>query len=76
MPQSGSPELLHRFRIAVGLGSVTGPYNFASQPQAKKPKWQYQAYGMKAITVMHRLLPHMSGPKREEYLDFLAAQGF
>jgi hypothetical protein len=73
MPQSGSPALLERFWLAVGVGSITGPYNFASQTLAKQPKWQYQAYGMKAASVMERLLPYLSGPKRQKYLDWKTA---
>lgn len=71
MPQSGSSELLHRFAAAVRTGSVTGPYKYASQTLAKQPRWTFQAYGPKSEKVMERLLPYLSGPKKEKYLAYV-----
>ena len=62
------PSTLCRFLHAVKLGNVTGPYHYAKH--GFKPcseRWSYQVYGKKAHEVMQRLMPYVSGPKKERY---------
>lgn len=67
---------LDRFLAAVGVGSVTGPYDHNTK---KNPKWRphytYQAYGDKAIKVLDALWPYLSAPKREQAERVLARTG-
>lgn len=42
------------------VGSVTGPYDRSANGITKQLKWQYQAYGPKALHVMELLRPFLT----------------
>jgi hypothetical protein len=55
-------EVLERFRLAVGTGSVYGPYPRAEGKQA----WAFGAWGEKAEAVVDALWPYLGSVKREQ----------
>lgn len=58
---------LDRFLEAVGLGSVTGPYDHNTKRNPKhRPHYSYQVYGQNARLVLSALWPYLSGPKKEQ----------
>ena len=60
--QSKSPELLHRFQRAVGIGTVAGPYS-----QGWSPFWKYTARGFQSPQYVIALIWKWIGtPKREQ----------
>ena len=60
VPQKDSRPL-HRFREAVGCGSVTGPYL-----QGECEIYSWQLGGKMARPVLDTLWPYLSEPKREQ----------
>lgn len=56
--QHYDPEVLHRFVAAVGVGKVYGPYDGR--------KYSVQVVGENAETIIERLWPYLSGPKRRQ----------
>jgi hypothetical protein len=69
------PETLTRFREAVGIGSINGPYAFKKQPGAM-PFWQYAVQKKKDIDeVVSKLWPYLTEPKRAQILDALENNG-
>lgn len=58
-------EVLERFQRAVGLGSITGPYETSNTN--RHPAWHFNAFGRDAIEVMDQILPHLSSVKVEQW---------
>lgn len=56
--QQKGRETLDRFKEAMGVGSVQGPWNDGM--------YQYQTYGPKAFGVLQTLWPYLSNPKKEQ----------
>jgi hypothetical protein len=66
--QSGDCRTLERFRDAVGVGKIVGPYKFKHYP-GSKPHYTYKVQRYTdAIAVLKKLWPYMSEPKREQVL--------
>jgi len=59
--QHHDPEVLHRFRAAVGAGKVYGPYI-----NNGKQHWVFQCVGKNAGTVIEAIWPWLCGPKRKQ----------
>lgn len=57
------PTTLERFQKAVGYGNITGPY---PRKGTRKDVWVWQTTSKKAHEALNRLLPYLSGPKREQ----------
>jgi hypothetical protein len=57
-------EVLDRFRNAVGVGKVYGPYSFPSQHG--RVNHQYAIANGNSITVLDQLFPFLSSIKREQ----------
>lgn len=67
--QSGDPLVLVRFREAVGIGKVYGPYNNYNKnyKKAHQPSWVWSVSGRnKTAEVLLRLWPYLSTPKKEQ----------
>ena len=63
--QAGDPpELLNRFREAVGGGKVGGPYG--PYGTSKKPWFRHHAGDKEGREILNRLWPYLSRPKREQ----------
>lgn len=62
------PEVLHRFRAAVGVGKVYGPYSAGCRDGFKrKPKWMYKIDGFANVQAVVALLWRKLGtPKRRQ----------
>lgn len=80
--QNGGDEaraLLERFAEAVGFtGNINGPYDYAGRYEdspTKKPRFTLQAYGSRAVCVMDKLIPFMSGPKAARYAELSSLIG-
>jgi hypothetical protein len=68
-----NPEPLERFRNAVGLGKINGPY-LREHPNrlSKKPQWVYQAYGVEKVQAIAAMLWFKLGSiKREQAMTRL-----
>jgi hypothetical protein len=63
MPQI-HPEVLERFRSAVGLGKVYGPYP-ATQPN-RQPQWRYEVAGLSAKIAYEQIRPYLGSVKKEQ----------
>lgn len=59
--QNYDPEVLERFRAAVGVGKVYGPYG------GERMAFQYVAAGQAAIIAMEQIGLFLSGPKRLQW---------
>lgn len=69
--QSYSPETLWRFRAAVGVGNVTGPYGSTLERMGRY-RWQYAVTKFEdAQQVVCSLWPWLSTPKRQQAADAL-----
>ena len=64
VPQSGSalPEVLVRYQLIVGCGSVLGP----ELARERRPRWTVQSSGPKAIRVLEALWPYLGPIKRQQ----------
>jgi hypothetical protein len=52
-----SCEPLERFRVAVGIGKINGPYlHKGPNRMGKKPQWVYQAYGVEKVQAIAAML--------------------
>ena len=61
--QSYSPEVLERFKDAVGVGYVLGPYTKAGHG----PRWQFTTVKYEACQwIVIQLWPYLSGPKKDQ----------
>lgn len=61
------PEVLQRFRLAVGgIGFVTGPH---PRPAPRQDVWVYRTSGMNAQAVAAMLWPFLSSVKRAQFRD-------
>jgi hypothetical protein len=58
-------EHLERFRMAVGLGNITGPYK--GKRAHHKPMYKWQQAGKKAHVVMETLRPFLCSTKLLRY---------
>ncbi len=68
------PEVLERFRDAVGLGSVTGPHDYPSRTPNRQVQWRYCTYGTpQTRSVIELLWPYLSSVKRVQAERCLAA---
>jgi hypothetical protein len=59
------PTTLHRFRDAVGVGTVKGPYPPPRNGISKRDRWEFSVQGAAAFTAADRILPYLSGPKKQ-----------
>lgn len=57
------PEVLERFRDAVGIGNVNGPYLYAYR---KKAMYDWRVFGTKSTIVLRKLWPYLSSQKKEQ----------
>lgn len=53
--QSGTPELLYKFRQTIGFGKIHGP-STGKHKTAKKPRWAYVAGGFENMQAILSLL--------------------
>ena len=60
------PETLERFRDAVGIGSVYGPYN--QKKDKWSPFWRYTIHNKDVDAVLTLLWPFLGTVKREQAL--------
>lgn len=58
------PEVLYRFRDAVGVGKVLGPYELATG----KLMWNWYASTKPGIVALGKLWPYLSSEKRNQAL--------
>jgi len=66
------PTTLERFRRAVGMGRINGPYNYVKGNKANH--WQFNACGFHQVqAVVGRLWPFLSEPKRDQARNALLA---
>lgn len=64
--QAYSPEVLGRFRDAVGVGTVYGPYQ-SSGRQKCGPIWYFKVSTFESVqAVIAKLWPWLSGVKRQQ----------
>lgn len=67
-----SREVLDRFRLAVGMGRVNGPYNYVGSN--KSDHWQFAASGFHQVqAVIARLWPFLTSTKRDQARNALLA---
>lgn len=59
------PECLERFRLAVGTGSIHGPYYPPSNDGHQIYRFQIQR-GQDVLDVLHKLWPYLSVHKKEQ----------
>ncbi len=64
-------EVLDKFRLAVGVGKVRGPY--APRREKWSPIWHYRAYGAEASLVLAAIWPYLGSVKRAQYETQYAA---
>lgn len=65
--QSFSPEVLDRFRVAVGVGKVFGPYG-------RKRAYHYRVAGLELVQAVGAMLwPWLSTKRREQFKTVLAS---
>lgn len=66
--QHHNPEVLHRFRLAVGLGLVYGGPGLKKNGEPRKYPHQYcyVAHGPSAHVVLQLLWPYLSTPKKDQ----------
>lgn len=70
--QAAPPDVLHRFKAAVGVGDVQGPYK--SKPGCKL-HYQYRVRGFEKVqAVVAMLWPFLSRPKKDQAKDALLAE--
>jgi hypothetical protein len=60
------PTVLERFRKAVGVGNINGPYRRNEVNQADY--WQFRVQGAGALDVLKALWPFLSYAKRDQAL--------
>lgn len=61
------PQVLERFRSAVGLGKVTGPWNRSRYAPNRQDQWYYEAYSFERTqAVVAMLWKWLSPVKREQ----------
>ena len=63
------PRPLERFRLAVGMGKVGGPYNTfnAYTKQVYKPVYAFRLHTAgEVLTMVAKLWPYLSEPKRDQ----------
>lgn len=66
------PETLYRFQAAVGIGKVTGPYDY---PYKKNPFWRYSTGSIDNTNVaITKLWPYLSRPKRRQWCRVVKAR--
>lgn len=66
------PEVLERFRDALGLGKVYGPYSYGKKRPNWRPQWQYLAHGFhQTQAIIAMLWPWLGSVKREQARDVL-----
>jgi hypothetical protein len=57
------PEPLTRFRAAVEIGTLVGPY---LRPPNRRPMFKWHARNRDGVTALIRLWPFLCGPKRDQ----------
>jgi hypothetical protein len=61
------PQVLERFRHAVGRGKVSGPYDRTRYAPNRQPQWYYEVYSFDQVqAVMAMLWKWLSPVKREQ----------
>ncbi len=61
-------EVLDRFRNAVGIGKVYGPYAAPFDKKNWRPQWYYGVTGKNQIEKIYELIgPYLSSIKKEQY---------
>jgi len=62
------PQVLERFRRAVGVGKVAGPYDRSRYAGAfsRKPQWTYEAYSFEKIQAVLAMLWKWLSPVKQE----------
>jgi hypothetical protein len=62
----GHPQMMERFKAAVGTGKVYGPKPWSSKNP--KPSWWFGAYSRNAVhRICWMLWPWLSDPKRQQF---------
>jgi hypothetical protein len=66
-------RVLERFRDAVGMGTIYGPYDYKYPGRmSKKPQWNYRAFRREHVQAIAAMLWFQLGPvKREQALSVL-----
>lgn len=65
---------IERFQTAVGMGTIFGPYSRTLDRPNQRPFWQFYVGGHEAYQAVGCMLwPWLSGEKRQQFLDALAA---
>ena len=61
------PEVLEKFKAAVGVGNVLGPYNRRPDDLGQRPYWLYRVQGRGATKVALDMWPWLGTVKRLQY---------
>lgn len=68
------PRVLKRFKAAVGVGQVNGPYDFKGNRHRQAPQWAWQCQNWRDVQVAVAKLWRFLGPvKREQIQRAVAA---
>lgn len=59
----GMPSVLERFRAALQLGAIGGPY---ADPGNRRPTYQWYAISSEALAAAAALWPYLSAVKRDQ----------
>jgi hypothetical protein len=62
---------LDRFRAAVGVGTVRGPYTRKEKSDKCHSHYRYDAHNEEAKRVIELLWPYLSDPKRAQHIAAL-----
>lgn len=70
--QAGAPELLERFKRAVGVGAVNGPYEYRHRRPTQKAFYSYGATSFENVQhCIACLWPWLGSVKRHQALEVL-----